>query len=196
MDWMRLISPWALLGSWVLFSGMLAWNHMRVRRERRRRGIPEEKPAIRDVRSMYGLAIEGVAFFVAFAFRQSPGDVALWRHAVSIAAGALSALILAAALRQLDLQWRIKAVVTEDHRLITTGPYALVRHPVFLSLLLLLAATVSLLTAPLAALAALAICGWGTEIRIRAEDGLLERRFGDVYAAYRKRVSAVIPGVR
>jgi protein-S-isoprenylcysteine O-methyltransferase Ste14 len=196
MDWMRTVAPWALLANWILFSGMLAWNHLRVRRKRRLQRIPEEKPSIRDVRSMYGLAIEGVAFVIAFGFRQPRGEVAGWRHVVSMLAGLLSVVILGAALRHLDLQWRIKAIVTEDHRLVTTGPYAWVRHPVFLSLFLLLAATASLFTVPWAALAALAVCGWGTEMRIRAEDGLLERRFGDVYSSYRKRVSAIIPGVR
>lgn len=196
MDLIRAVSPWALLASWILFSALIAWNHARVRNLRRRQGIPEEQPSIRAPRSMHGLALEGLSFFVAFGFRQSPSETADWRHAASILAGALSVLVLGAALRHLGLQWRIKAVVTNDHQLVTTGPYALVRHPVFLSLFCLLVATVSLVTTPWAAIAALAICVWGTEIRIRAEDGLLERRFGSRYAQYRKQVPAFLPGVR
>jgi protein-S-isoprenylcysteine O-methyltransferase Ste14 len=36
----------------------------------------------------------------------------------------------------------------------------------------------------------------GTEIRVRTEDGLLASRFGDTFAAYRRRVKAYIPLVR
>lgn len=196
MEMIRAVSGWTLLASWVLFSGMLAWNHGRVRAQRRRLGIPEEKPAIRDVRSMHGLALEGLSFLIAFAFWQGPQASADWRHAVSIAAGLLSVVVLGGALRQLGLQWRIKAVVTDDHQLVTGGPYALVRHPVFLSLFCLLIATVSLGTSTWAAAGAIVVCIYGTEIRIRAEDGLLARRFGQKYLDYQSRVAAILPGIR
>jgi len=36
----------------------------------------------------------------------------------------------------------------------------------------------------------------GTEIRVRAEDRLLEERFKEAFEAYRSRVRAYIPGLR
>jgi protein-S-isoprenylcysteine O-methyltransferase Ste14 len=36
----------------------------------------------------------------------------------------------------------------------------------------------------------------GTEIRVRAEEGLLAERFQESYAAYRSRTSAFIPFIR
>jgi protein-S-isoprenylcysteine O-methyltransferase Ste14 len=119
-----------------------------------------------------------------------------WRCAASVSLGCLSVVLLFLSLRHLGLEWRIKAVVTEDHRLVTTGPYSVIRHPVFAALLALLLSTVALLTPGVAALAAIAACVYGTEIRIRAEDGLLERRFGDPYREYRSRVAAYLPFVR
>ncbi|MCS7023787.1 MAG: isoprenylcysteine carboxylmethyltransferase family protein [Bryobacteraceae bacterium] len=195
MEIIRTVSPWALFGSWLCFSLLLAANHVRVRALRRRFGIAEHQPSIRDKRSMYGLALEGLSFLIAFAFAQSPERAASWRHWLSLGSGALSVLLLGVALRHLDLQWRIKAVVTEDHRLVTSGPYGWVRHPVFLSLLGLLIATVALLTRAWAAWVAIAVCLYGTVIRIRAEDGLLARRFGQAFFEYQRRVAALLPGI-
>lgn len=189
----RSAAPWMLLASWILFSGLLAVNHMRVRRERKRQGIPEEKPSIRDARSMRGLVIEGISFLIAFLFYRTPAEAADWQCAGSIAAGMLSVGMVAAALRHLNLEWRIKAVVTEDHRLVTTGPYGVVRHPVFFALFCLLVAQTLLATQPVAAVVAWVVCVYGTQIRIVAEDGLLSQRFGARFDEYRARVHAWWP---
>lgn len=185
-----------LLLSWLLFSGLLAWNHARVRARRHARGVSGERPSIRDPRSMHGLVLEGLAFAVAFAFTRPLRESAPWQQAGSMLSGAAAVVVLFLALRHLDLEWRIKAVVTEDHRLVTTGPYSVIRHPIFFSLFCLLLATVLVLDPPWAAAASLAICVYGTEIRIRAEDGLLLRRFGPRFESYRSRVAAYIPYLR
>jgi len=196
MGFIRAAAPWLLLASWIGFGGLLALNHLRVRVSRKRLGIPEEKPAMRDPRSMHGLVLEGLGFLIAFLFARPRTEASEWQCAASGAFGVMSVLIVAAALRHLGLQWRIKAVVTDDHQLVTTGPYAWMRHPIFASLLCLLLATVLLLNDVGAAVVAVTVCVLGTEIRIRAEDGLLQRRFGPVFSEYRKHVSAYIPFVR
>ena len=194
MHTLRIASLCALIVNWLLFAGLLAWNHLRVRKERQSRGIPEERPSIRDSRSMTGLLVEGLAFVIAWSFPMvhfsSP------RFVSSIVFGCVAVLVLQAALRHLGLEWRIKAVVTEDHNLITSGPYGIVRHPVFTALFCLLCANVLLLTNPIAGASSLFVYAAGTEMRIRAEDGLLQRRFGVKFQNYREAVKAWIPGVR
>lgn len=196
MDVLRAASWVVLVLSWLGFAGLLAWNHYRVRAERRRQGIPEEKPAIRDPRSMHGLVLEGVAFCIAFLVQRSGWETAGWQYLVSMGFGVTSVAVLAAALRHLGMEWRIKAVVTEDHELVTTGPYRVVRHPVFGALLALLVSTVLVVTSTWAAWLALGVYLVGTEIRIQAEDGLLFRRFGKVFADYRMRTAAYVPYLR
>ncbi len=189
-------AKWTLLASWIVSSSLLAWNHKRVRDERKRRSIPEEKPSIRDPRSMRGLAIEGFSFLLAGVFSSFSDPPPDWQCLLSMLFSILAAVVFAAALRHLDLEWRIKAVVTHDHQLVTSGPYSIVRHPVFAALVSLLLAT-TFLTNPLWGTAVcLAVCLYGTEIRVKAEDGLLERRFGAQFAAYRARVPAYVPFVR
>ena len=109
----------------------------------------------------------------------------------------LAVVVGALAARSLGREFRIQAVVTEGHRLITSGPYRVVRHPIYASLLGLLLATGFTITAVAGAgLASLAVFLVGTEIRVRAEDALLAARFGAEFEAYRKRTAAYIPFVR
>jgi protein-S-isoprenylcysteine O-methyltransferase Ste14 len=45
-------------------------------------------------------------------------------------------------------------------------------------------------------IAAIIVFVAGTEVRVRAEDRLLEERFQNAFVAYRSRVRAYIPGLR
>ena len=100
------------------------------------------------------------------------------------------------AVAHLGKQFRIQAGLYADHKLVRTGPYRIVRHPIYASVLAMLLATILLLTPWLRALLALAVFLIGTEIRVRSEDRLLASRFGGQFAEYRRRVPAYIPFVR
>ena len=76
------------------------------------------------------------------------------------------------------------------------GPYAIVRHPIYTSLLAILASTLFLLTPWRCAVLSLALFIVGTEIRVYTEDRLLASRFGERFSEYRKRVPAYLPFVR
>jgi protein-S-isoprenylcysteine O-methyltransferase Ste14 len=84
------------------------------------------------------------------------------------------------------------ASLAPDHRLVTTGPFAMVRHPMYLGLLV-------------AAIGSLALYRtWSTlwcvvqlpilVVRARNEEELLARTFGDAWAAYAAAVPAWLPG--
>jgi protein-S-isoprenylcysteine O-methyltransferase Ste14 len=82
----------------------------------------------------------------------------------------------------------------QDDRLVTTGIRAHVRHPIYLAHLCeMLAWSVGtgLLVCWLLTTFAIATGA----VMIRMEDAELERRFGDDYVEYRRRVRAVFPGV-
>lgn len=81
----------------------------------------------------------------------------------------------------------------EGHRMITTGPYRIVRNPAYLGTVLSLTGLGLGLDNWLSALV-LAIAGLiGFGLRIRVEDAAMAARFGDEHAAYRKRKAALIP---
>lgn len=100
------------------------------------------------------------------------------------------------AVAHLGKQFRMHAGLYVDHELVRSGPYGVVRHPIYASVLALLLATIVLLTPWKRALVSLALFVIGTEIRVRSEDRLLASRFGKEFAEYRKRVAAYIPFVR
>jgi protein-S-isoprenylcysteine O-methyltransferase Ste14 len=81
----------------------------------------------------------------------------------------------------------------EGHRVIDTGPYGLVRHPIYTGLIGALIATgVALGTA--SALFGAALIAVGFWQKARMEEGFLANELGaDVYAAYRQRVPMLVP---
>lgn len=79
-----------------------------------------------------------------------------------------------------------------EQRLVTTGMHCRVRHPIYLGHLLMLAAwTVGSGLLVLYALWAMAVV-FGVFL-IRTEDAELERRFGDEFRDYKRRVPALLP---
>ena len=119
-----------------------------------------------------------------------------WRFCGGIAAGLLAIVLASAGIRHLGKQWRIKAALSEDHELITSGPYKVVRHPIYASMLAMFIAAVFLLGRlpwwPIGFAVFLA----GIETRIHIEDALLRNRFGARFEEWSKAVPAYLPGLR
>ena len=88
--------------------------------------------------------------------------------------------------------WRVRAIVAPEHELATSGPFALVRHPVYLTADLLAIATGLWRPAPLVLLGAAVIAVAG-DLRARAEERLLVAAFGERYRAYQRRVRRFLP---
>ncbi|MES1257718.1 MAG: isoprenylcysteine carboxylmethyltransferase family protein, partial [Acidobacteriota bacterium] len=119
-----------------------------------------------------------------------------WRAASGLVFG-LAAIALAwAAVGNLGRQWRIDAGLNADHELIQTGAYRIVRHPIYLSILLILLMTIAFAGTLPGWPIGIALAIMGTEIRVRVEDRLLLDRFGDPFAEWRKRVPAYLPFIR
>ena len=142
-----------------------------------------------------GLLLEssGIILAVSVRIAMPPG----WARLIPAVILAFLAIWMAwSAVRHLGKQFRVHAGLYEDHELITTGAYSIVRHPIYASLLGMLLMTILILTPWTWALPALVLFVVGTEVRVRTEDKLLESRFGDEFRKYRSRVRAYIPWVR
>ena len=121
---------------------------------------------------------------------------ATWKVAVSICFFTAGSVLVWSAVRTLGRQWRIDAGLNSDHELVRTGPYALVRHPIYLSMFCMFLATGFLVASTRVLLLAGIVFLIGTEIRMRIEDGLLKARFGAEFEAYRRGVRGYLPLVR
>jgi protein-S-isoprenylcysteine O-methyltransferase Ste14 len=90
--------------------------------------------------------------------------------------------------------WGRLITVQEGHKVVRTGPYAIVRHPIYSGFML---ATLGTAIAHgeiggLVATALVVIC-WGYKSRL--EERFLIEQFGADYEAYRHHVKGLIPGV-
>jgi protein-S-isoprenylcysteine O-methyltransferase Ste14 len=146
-----------------------------------------------DRRARWGILLVAVAYSIVwqgkFWERSLPG----WRIPLGILFLILAAVLSWTGTRSLGRQWRVDAGLNSDHELITSGPYRLVRHPIYTSMLCLLLGTGFLVaTLPLLLLATLVFL-IGTEIRVRIEDKLLASHFGEQFQDYKRRVGAYIP---
>jgi len=97
--------------------------------------------------------------------------------------------------RHLDKQWSIALEIQDDHKLITTGPYRYVRHPMYLGIFTY---TLGLMMISLDVLVILffAFTIWVNYIRIPEEEQMLIQKFGDEYLEYKKRTGRLIPQLR
>ena len=84
--------------------------------------------------------------------------------------------------------------IKKNHQLITDGPFKFVRHPQYLSQILLdiggAAATLSFILAPLALIQIPFLF-----LRASFEDKLLEKHFGENFKSYKKKSGMIIPFV-
>ena len=94
----------------------------------------------------------------------------------------------------LGRNWSGVVTLKGGHELITEGPYAIVRHPIYTGLLGMIVATVIVL-GHVAGIIALPFVFWGLWIKLRYEEKLMLQKFPDEYAAYQQRVRRLIPFV-
>ncbi len=148
-------------------------------------------------RTAAGLLLEcagiGSAYLLHFPYEIRRNTL---RIALAVVFWAAACALSWTSVTHLGRQFRVTAGLYEDHKLVTSGPYALVRHPIYASLMGMLLCVMSLMTPLKWAAIPIALYICGTEIRVRAEDGLLRSRFGDEFERYRKSVPAYIPFVR
>lgn len=89
--------------------------------------------------------------------------------------------------------WSGSITIKADHRIVETGPYALVRHPIYSGLILALLAT-ALIKGTLPGLAGVALILAGIVMKARLEEALLREDIGaQAYDAYARRVPMLVP---
>ena len=89
--------------------------------------------------------------------------------------------------------WSASITKKEDHRVIDTGPYRIVRHPIYTGLLLAAYATAAA-NGTVVGLALAALVTVGLWMKARLEESWLSRELdAGVYEAYRRRVPMLMP---
>jgi protein-S-isoprenylcysteine O-methyltransferase Ste14 len=151
--------------------------------------------------SILGIAVQGLGYAAIWLLERRrftpivplPGPLAYLPPLISVALAVASLWMATASLRTLGKEWSLEARVIEDHRLVTAGPYRLVRHPIYSAMLGILIATGIGVSHWIGLLAGVVILSLGTWIRVRSEERLLRTEFGAAYDDYARRVPALVP---
>jgi protein-S-isoprenylcysteine O-methyltransferase Ste14 len=156
-----------------------------------------DKPTVQAPRGEYRLyfvmiAVGMVLLYAVYPVRQSAlwrvTPVLGWSMVALTAAGIAFAWWARIALGRL---WSGGIERMAAHRVVDTGPYALVRHPIYTGLIAG-AVALAVLQAKPWAIAGAALFSLGFILKARVEERFLEKEIGG-YDAYRRRVSMILP---
>jgi len=113
-----------------------------------------------------------------------------------VVVAAIGLVVRAWALLTLRDRYTRTLMTHADHAFERGGPYRWIRHPGYLGSLLCLNGLAMASGSVVVLLASIAATLLGYAYRIRVEDEMLVRTFGDAYAAYRREVNALVPSRR
>ncbi len=188
---------------WALFGGLLlmrVYFSLRVRRAGERL-MPDREAVEREGRGMFAFRVAAffllIALLVLYALG-SPWINALaiplpdWLRGAGFALGLASLALWAWTQMALGTEWSPQLQLREEHHLVTAGPYARVRHPLYTAMFGI-GIAFALVTANwifvLLAVAAIV----GVIVRVPREEQMMLEKFGDEYRAYIGRTGRFFP---
>nr|WP_210267476.1 protein-S-isoprenylcysteine O-methyltransferase [Sinorhizobium sp. 7-81] len=197
--WARVNITVASVGEIIWVLGIVAWYFIRrpyERRAKRVRVVSDRRSGSEKVglaAALLGLAIVP-GFYVATGIPET-ADYPAQPWAV-----ALGALIFATAMwvfrrthKELGRNWSISLEIRDKHELISRGPYALVRHPMYTSFLLMGLGQAFLLSNWVIGLAGLVGFAVLFFLRVDKEERMMLEIFGAQYRTYMARTKRIIP---
>jgi len=158
---------------------------------------PDKK---RDPSSITGIVLQGVSYGIVWSIRRTWFTPMFPNRSLEIGLAVLTMVLAvwsvwfcSAAIRTLGEQWSLAARVVEGHKLVTKGPYSIVRNPIYTGMFGMLLATGLAVSHWSGLVIAIVIFAIGTFIRVRSEERLLREMFGPEFDAYARKIPAVIP---
>lgn len=194
MDGFTLSGP-AKLGIWLLVAWALSERAAQMLGLAQPTSPEREKPTLALLQATFlGAVLYALADAAILHWTLAPRSWTLWLWVgASLAAAGIAFRVVARL--NLGREFSGHVQTTPGHRLVTTGVYGWVRHPLYLGYVGLLIG-LPLSFGSLGALA-IAICLGlpALALRIRVEEKSLARWFGPEYREYQQRTKRMIPGV-
>jgi len=166
------------------------------------RSLKREAATRKSRVSILGIVIQGLGYLAVSMLQRRPffspivplpGALAYLPPLLAIALSGAGIWLSLTAVRTLGREWSYEARLVEGHRLVTTGPYRWVRHPIYTAMIAKLIAIGIVLSHWIGLLAGVVLITIGTLIRTRSEEKLLREQFGAEYDAYARRVPGLVP---
>lgn len=145
------------------------------------------------------IVLVGIAFYLLFTTRLSFGFLArrFVPSSEAVASIGLALTVAGVALAiwarlYLGRNWSATVTIKEDHKLIRSGPYLFVRHPIYSGFALAALGT-ALALGEVRGLLAVAFALLGFRMKARLEEVFMTEQFGSEYTQYKKEVKGLIP---
>ena len=112
-----------------------------------------------------------------------------WLGAAVTIAGLLFAVW---AREHLGSNWSRSVTIKQGHELITTGPYGVVRHPIYTGILAGFLGT-AIAVSQVRGLIVFVLIFFALWMKFRMEEQWMRSQFGETYATYARRTAALVP---
>lgn len=185
--------------AWVLLT--IAWYVLRYpfeRRAKRARVSVDRKKFADRARlavSLTGLGILPLAYVLGGWPRFASYEPSWVAFALGVVAAIAALVMFRLTHKALGRMWSVSLQLKEGHKLVTTGVYRHLRHPMYTAFWLMALAQALLLPNWIAGPAGMVGFGFLFFSRIGPEEGMMEQAFGEEYRIYRSRTSRIIPYV-
>ncbi|MGO7031218.1 protein-S-isoprenylcysteine O-methyltransferase [Rhizobium ruizarguesonis] len=189
----------AVVGEVIWVLGIVAWCIIRYPFERRAKRVPvvsnrrTGSEAVGLASALAGLAIVP-GFYVATGIPEAADYTAhLWAIVIGTILFCAAMWVFRRTHKQLGRNWSITLEIRQQHELICAGPYALVRHPMYTSFLLMGLSQAFLLPNWVAGMAGLIGFAVLFFLRVDKEERMMLEVFGPQYQAYMAKTKRIIP---
>lgn len=188
---MRLIYDNLFTVIWIAF--LVYWNLMAMNVKATERIEPVASRVLRVGIFLVAIALFSFRFHSAWLdYRLWPqGRLPFWAGIVITVAGLMFSIW---ARVHLGRNWSRSVTIKEGHELIVTGPYGLVRHPIYTGILVGFLGT-ALALAEVRGLLACLLVALALWLKLRLEERWMRTQFGASYESYSSRVAALVPYV-
>lgn len=182
---------------WVL--GVVAWYVIRypfARRAKRLRVVQDQRSKIETIglaAALLGLAVVPGIYVATGIPRMADYPAHAWAVGVGTILYVAAMWIFRRTHKELGKNWSITLEIREKHQLVCSGPYALIRHPMYTSFLLMGLGQAFLLSNWVVGLAGLLGFAILYFLRVDREERMMLQYFGPEYRAYMDRTKRIIP---
>jgi protein-S-isoprenylcysteine O-methyltransferase Ste14 len=178
---------------WYIFAAYWTITALRVKRTKAAETSTDRLATLTVMCVAFALLFRDWPRIPCLQIRFVPNDIRIaW---VGVALTSLGVAIAIWARRTLGEYWSARVTLKEEHRLIRSGPYQFVRHPIYTGMFLAAIGT-ALVVGEWRGLLALALMLITHSCKALREEKMLTREFGEEYLAYRLSTGFLFPRFR
>ncbi len=191
---------------WILFTGVFVMRVYFAHLVRRagERVMPDRQAVEREGRGLFAARVASflllLAWLTLYAINPSWMQVVsvplpTWVRWLGMALGLASLGFWAWTQTALGKEWSPQLQLREEHHLVTTGPYARIRHPLYTAMVAF-GASLAIVAANWVFLALAIVAITGLLLRVPKEEEMMLQEFGEEYRDYMRRTGKFLPRLR